>query len=114
VAELVGPTGKITAVEIDAGLAEKARIALESWSQITVNNADGSKLSFEPADLIVASAGATHPLTSWLDAAAITGGKWVASLNPAAVPACPLYSEAPLKPRPMPGATARSLRLWRV
>ena len=67
-AELIGPTGKITAVEIDANLAEKARIALEPWPQITVSNADGSKLSFEPADLIVASAGATHPLPSWLDA----------------------------------------------
>jgi protein-L-isoaspartate(D-aspartate) O-methyltransferase len=68
VAELAGPTGKITAVEIDAGLAEKARIALEPWSQITVSNADGSNLSFEPADLIIASAGATHPVTAWLDA----------------------------------------------
>ena len=68
VAELAGPTGKITAVEIDAGLAEKARIALEPWSQITVSNADGSTLSFERADLIIASAGATHPVTAWLDA----------------------------------------------
>jgi protein-L-isoaspartate(D-aspartate) O-methyltransferase len=67
-AELIGRRGKITAMEIDAGLAEKARIALEPWPQVTARNADGSKLSFEPADLIVASAGATHPLTSWLDA----------------------------------------------
>ena len=67
-AELVGPRGTVTAIEIDTGLAEKARIALEPWSYITVSNADGSNLSFEPADLIVASAGATHPLTSWLDA----------------------------------------------
>jgi protein-L-isoaspartate(D-aspartate) O-methyltransferase len=68
VAELAGPTGKITAVEIDADLAEKARIALEPWPQITVSNADGSNLSCEPADLIIASAGATHPVTAWLDA----------------------------------------------
>jgi protein-L-isoaspartate(D-aspartate) O-methyltransferase len=68
VAELVRPTGKIIAVEIDAGLAEKARIALEPWPRITVSNADGSKLSFGPADLIVASAGATHPLKAWLEA----------------------------------------------
>jgi protein-L-isoaspartate(D-aspartate) O-methyltransferase len=68
VAELVGPRGKVTAIEIDAILAEKARIALEPWSQITVCNADGSNLLFKPADLIVASAGATHPLTRWLDA----------------------------------------------
>ena len=66
VAELVGPTGKVTAIEIDAGLAEKARAALKPWPQITVSNADGATLSFEPADLIAASAGATHPLSSWL------------------------------------------------
>jgi protein-L-isoaspartate(D-aspartate) O-methyltransferase len=68
VAELVGPRGKVTAIEIDAILAEKARIALKPWPQITVSNADGSNLLFEPADLVIASAGATHPLTRWLDA----------------------------------------------
>jgi protein-L-isoaspartate(D-aspartate) O-methyltransferase len=67
-AELVGPTGKITAIDIDAGLAEKARAALMPWPQIAVSNADGASISFEPVDLIVASAGATHPLPSWLDA----------------------------------------------
>jgi len=70
-ADLVGPTGKITAIEIDVGLAEKARSALMPWSQIMVTNADGANLSFEPADLIVASAGATtryrhgSMLSSW-------------------------------------------------
>jgi protein-L-isoaspartate(D-aspartate) O-methyltransferase len=67
-AELVGPTGKITAIEIDADLAEKARAALMPWPQIAVSNADGANTPFEPTDLIVASAGATHPLPSWLDA----------------------------------------------
>jgi hypothetical protein len=51
-AELVGPTGKVTAIEIDAGLAEKARAALKPSPQITVSNADGATLSIEPADLI--------------------------------------------------------------
>jgi protein-L-isoaspartate(D-aspartate) O-methyltransferase len=67
-AELAGPTGKITAIEIDAGLAEKARAALMPWPQTVVIHGDGANLSFEPADLIVASAGTTHPLPSWLDA----------------------------------------------
>ena len=31
-------------------------------------HADGAGISFEPADAIVASAGATHPLSPWLDA----------------------------------------------
>jgi protein-L-isoaspartate(D-aspartate) O-methyltransferase len=72
-AELVGPTGKITAIEIDAGLAEKARAALKPWPQSTVSNTDGAALSFEPGDLIIASAGATHPLSSWLDALKLGG-----------------------------------------
>ena len=73
VAELVGRTGKITAIEIDPGLAEKARAALMPWPQITVSNADGANLSFDPVDLIIASAGATHPLSSWLDALKLGG-----------------------------------------
>ena len=33
-----------------------------------VKNADGAAVSFDAADVIMASAGATHPLQSWLDA----------------------------------------------
>jgi protein-L-isoaspartate(D-aspartate) O-methyltransferase len=67
-AELVGPAGKVTAIEIDPSLAEKARVALALWPQVTVRNADGARSAFDPVDVIVASAGATHPLRSWLDA----------------------------------------------
>jgi protein-L-isoaspartate(D-aspartate) O-methyltransferase len=73
VAELVGRTGKITAIEIDPDLAEKARAALMPWPQITVSNADGANLCFDPVDLIIASAGATHPLSSWFDALKLGG-----------------------------------------
>ncbi len=68
IAELVGSAGKVTAVEIDGGLAEKACAALALWPQVTVRNADGSRGGFDPVDVIVVSAGATHPLQSWLDA----------------------------------------------
>jgi protein-L-isoaspartate(D-aspartate) O-methyltransferase len=67
-AELVGPAGKVTAIEVDPELAEKARLALAPWPQVTVINADGANTAFEPADIIVASAGATHPVLAWLDA----------------------------------------------
>jgi len=67
-AELVGPTGKVTAIELEEGLAERARVALTPWPQITVSNADGATMPLHPVDLIVASAGATHPLRSWLEA----------------------------------------------
>jgi len=67
-AELAGPQGKVTAIEIDSSLAERARIALTPWPQVTVLNADGSSCPFDPADVIVASAAATHPQPSWLSA----------------------------------------------
>lgn len=67
-AELTGPTGKVTAVEIDEGLAARARVALEPWTQVTVIHADGSRGPFDLADIIVVSAGATHPLPAWLAA----------------------------------------------
>lgn len=67
-AELIGPSGKVTAVEIDTVLAAKASEALALWPQVAVRNADGTAPAFEPVDVIVASAGATHPLPVWLDA----------------------------------------------
>jgi len=67
-AELTGPLGKVTAVEIDPGLATRARAALEAWPQVTVIHGDGARGPFEPADVIVVSAGATHPLAAWLAA----------------------------------------------
>lgn len=65
-AELTGPGGKVTAIEVDPGLAARARVALETWPQVTVVHADGSRGPFELADVIVVSAGATHPLPAWL------------------------------------------------
>ena len=65
-AELVGRTGRIRAVEIDAALAKMAQVALAPWPQITVSHADGAHVAFDPVDVVIASAGATHPLPSWL------------------------------------------------
>jgi protein-L-isoaspartate(D-aspartate) O-methyltransferase len=67
-AELTGKQGRVIAIEIDYGLAYRARIALEPWPQVTVIYGDGARGPFEPADVIVASAGATHPLAAWLAA----------------------------------------------
>ncbi len=67
-AELTGPQGKVVAIEIDYGLATRARIALEPWPQVTVVHADGAQGPFDPANVIVVSAGATHPLPAWLAA----------------------------------------------
>src|SRR5438874_9527346 len=66
-AELLGTDGTVTAIEIDAPLASRARTALARWKQVSVVNADGSSVALDPADTIIASAGATHPLPNWLD-----------------------------------------------
>ena len=68
IAELVGLSGKVTALEIDALLADKARLALDPWPQVTDRHADGSQGTLDPVHAIVASAGATHPPGLWLDA----------------------------------------------
>ncbi len=56
----------MTAIEIDAKLAARARAALAPWPRVEVIEADGSQYEPEPADMIVASAGATHPPPLWL------------------------------------------------
>jgi protein-L-isoaspartate(D-aspartate) O-methyltransferase len=67
-AELAGPDGHVVAVEQYADLAAKAREALADWPQAAVAEADGAAFSAGPRDVIVASAGATHPLPAWLEA----------------------------------------------
>ncbi len=67
-AELTGVQGKVVAVEIEENLAERARVALAPWPQVTVLCRDGSRGPFEPADIVVVSAGATHPLPPWIAA----------------------------------------------
>ena len=67
-AELAGAEGKVIAIEIDAGLAARAQEALEPWPQVTVLLGDGACGPFAPSDVVVVSAGATHPLAAWLAA----------------------------------------------
>ena len=67
-AELVGAEGRVTALEIEPSMAERARPALVPWPQITLVHGNGASGPFSPVDVIVASAGATHPLPIWIDA----------------------------------------------
>lgn len=66
-AQLVGPSGKVTAIEYDPELAERARANLAGYSNVCVIQGDGSKVDFESADLIYVNAGATKPADIWLD-----------------------------------------------
>ena len=67
-AELVGPSGKVIALDIHPGNIEHAQSALAAWPQVEVRAANGASAELPAADVIVASAGATHPLPAWLDA----------------------------------------------
>ncbi|MGB8028775.1 MAG: methyltransferase domain-containing protein [Terracidiphilus sp.] len=89
-AELVGPYGRVIAVEIDQALADRARIALQPWRQVTVLHADGARGPFDPADAVVVSAGATHPLPAWL-AALKPEGKLLFPVTPTRGPGAMAY-----------------------
>ena len=67
-AELVGPTGKVKAIDVHPEIAGKAHQALAPWPQVVVALADGATAALEPSNILVASAGATHPPPSWLTA----------------------------------------------
>src|SRR5699024_12650097 len=43
-AEIVGPAGQVTAVEVDPALADRARINLESWPQVQRSEEHTSQL----------------------------------------------------------------------
>jgi protein-L-isoaspartate(D-aspartate) O-methyltransferase len=84
-AEIVGREGRVTAVEIDPSLAERARENLAlAWPQATVLAADGFAFRPDrPADAIVVNAGVSHPSPAWLDALAPEGGRLLVPLTDA-------------------------------
>src|ERR1700726_1983515 len=66
-AELVGATGRVTAIEYDAELAARATANLAQTPHVRVVHGDGTRIAFEPADVIYVNAGATRPADAWLD-----------------------------------------------
>ena len=73
-AAIVGPAGRVIALEIDNGLARRASENLAAWPQASVVAADGFAYSAgEPADAIVVNAGVTLIAPAWLDSMAENG-----------------------------------------
>lgn len=64
---LVGPSGKVTGIEVDASLAARAKENLSSYSNVHIVEGDGTSLPFDPADVIYVNAGVTRPADQWLD-----------------------------------------------
>lgn len=79
-AELVGPRGRVVAVEFDSDLAARARANAKLWPQIAVVAVDGRTHDPGELDAIVACAGCTHPAPLWLDRLA-EGGRLVMPLT---------------------------------
>jgi protein-L-isoaspartate(D-aspartate) O-methyltransferase len=73
IAQMVGPGGRVTAVEFDAQLAERAQANLRYCAQVEVIAGDATKYDPGPADAIFVSAGATHPCPVWLDSLKLSG-----------------------------------------
>jgi protein-L-isoaspartate(D-aspartate) O-methyltransferase len=84
-AHIVGCSGRVTAVEIDAELAARARENLaRDWPQAHVVVADGFAFHpAQPADVIVVNAGVTHLSVAWLDALAEDQGRLLVPLTSA-------------------------------
>lgn len=78
--EIVGPRGRVTAVEYDAKLAARARANVAPWPQVEVVAGDGRAHDAGDVDAIVVFAGSTHPAPLWLDRLA-DGGRLVMPLT---------------------------------
>jgi len=66
-AHLTGPSGRVTGIEIDPGLAERSRANLSSLANVQVIEGDGAVAPFDTADVIYVNAGTTRPAEAWLD-----------------------------------------------
>jgi protein-L-isoaspartate(D-aspartate) O-methyltransferase len=73
IAYMVGRAGRVTAIELDASLAERARANLRRFANVEVIAGDATKHDPGPVDGFFVSAGASHPCGLWLDSLKISG-----------------------------------------
>jgi len=66
-AELTGPSGRVTAVEFDETLAERARVNLAAWRHVTVISGDGGSALPESVDRVYVNFAVAAPAASWID-----------------------------------------------
>ena len=67
-AELVGDTGAVTAIEYEPELATRAATNLSTFSHVRVLEGDGTTMPLEASDVIYINAGVARPMNIWLDA----------------------------------------------
>jgi protein-L-isoaspartate(D-aspartate) O-methyltransferase len=78
--EMVGPSGRVTAIELDRDFAARAARNLTAWPQVKFVAGDGARYAADPADAILVSAGCTHPKSVWLDGL-LPGGRLLVPLT---------------------------------
>lgn len=79
-AHMVGSAGYVTAIEVDTGLAERAKGNLGTLDWVETRQRDGTRDLPGNLDAIVINAGVTHPLAIWLDSLG-DGGRMVMPLT---------------------------------
>ena len=79
-AELVGPSGRVTAVEFDAALAERAKTLLFGRGNVRVVHGDGARWPETPADGVYVNFAVSRPADRWVDGLA-PGGRLVFPLG---------------------------------
>jgi protein-L-isoaspartate(D-aspartate) O-methyltransferase len=80
-AQLVGPSGRVEAYEIENDLAWRAAENLRGMSWVRVHAGSGTVGPLPECDVLYVSAGATAPLAVWLDALRV-GGRLLFPLTP--------------------------------
>jgi protein-L-isoaspartate(D-aspartate) O-methyltransferase len=66
-AHVLGPLGRMTAIEFEPDLAARARANLSTYPTVSIIEGDGASVPFDDADVIYVNAGATRPADIWLD-----------------------------------------------
>jgi protein-L-isoaspartate(D-aspartate) O-methyltransferase len=66
-AELTGASGRVTAIEFDAALAERAHVNLAAWPHVNVICGDGRSALSESVDRIYVNFGVPAPAASWIE-----------------------------------------------
>ena len=75
-AHLVGPSGRVTGIEVAPELAARAKANFAGTPNVDIVEGDGALVAFDRADVIYVNAGCTRPAESWLDRLA-DGGRLI-------------------------------------
>ena len=80
--ELVGPAGKVVAIDCEEAFVQRARMNLREYANVDVIHGDACKDVGGPTDVIVLHAGFTHPHPLWVELASPQWSTDVAAYQP--------------------------------